>query len=307
MTQDQLDAWRPRSVRGAADQLVAAGLMAAPDAVAWAQAQLDRLLADGVATPLHRLSTIRSGGRDECVGHLWTWIRPGEGDAEAFLMDVEITPEHRGRGLGRAAVVAAEQEAAGLGATVVRLNVYTHNRAAVRLYEGLGYLPTGMTVTRRLDAGAPDAGAGVDGAPVVTVGALTEADRSSLTRAGVHPDALLPVGPTSAGHRLWTARDLAGQPVAVVRLLVTERSDGRHVVGRRLEVVAGRRREGLGRAVVRVVEERCVAGGIRSVTMTLEEPTAAARALADRCGYRVAARTLARRLTGPGAGGFATT
>ena len=293
MGQDELAAWRPRSVRGAADHLVAAGLLPATDAATWAQAQFDSLLPRGVATPLHQLSTVRTSQARECVGHVWTWVRPRAGDLEALVVDVEILPEHRGRGLGRAAMVAAQHAVQALGASVVRLNVHVHNRAAVRLYEGLGYDVSGVTVTRRLD----ERGGSEDATPSVILYAPTEADRSALTGAGVRRDVVLP-GPASSGQRLWVARDLASEPVAVVQLQVVDRSDGRHAVGHHVEVVEGRRRQGVGRSVVRAVEGLCVDAGIRSVTMTVDHPSSAARALVERCGYRVAARSMTKAVAG---------
>jgi hypothetical protein len=60
---------------------------------------------------------------------------------DAFLYDIELAPATRGRGLGRATMLAAEDAARELGADRIRLNVFGHNTAARRLYESLGYRP----------------------------------------------------------------------------------------------------------------------------------------------------------------------
>lgn len=70
------------------------------------------------------------------------------GEAEGFLANIEILPEYQGRGLGAAVVrgIIAEADARGLP---VRLQVLKIN-PALRLYERLGFLPTGETETHYL-------------------------------------------------------------------------------------------------------------------------------------------------------------
>ena len=58
------------------------------------------------------------------------------------INNVFVTPEARGRGIGRALMEAAES-VLGQGATV-KLNVATNNKNAVRLYESIGYETKGL-------------------------------------------------------------------------------------------------------------------------------------------------------------------
>ena len=147
MTWDDFDAWAPRSVRDLAAGRVAAGLQETADADAFAEGLLLDLLPDGLATPLHHLWSVRCGPSDETVGHLWMRVRPLEREVEAYVLDVGIEPAARGRGLGRATMLAAERAARDLAATVVRLTVLAANTAARRLYDSLGYTVAAHDIT----------------------------------------------------------------------------------------------------------------------------------------------------------------
>ncbi len=61
-----------------------------------------------------------------------------------------IDPAHRGRGLGRAAMVLAEEAARSQGASELGLNVFGPNTVARRLYESLGYETTAVNMRKPL-------------------------------------------------------------------------------------------------------------------------------------------------------------
>lgn len=70
----------------------------------------------------------------------WLWLGPDPyRDNGLFVYDVEIDEPHRGRGLGRGAMLAAEQIARDAGLTSLGLNVFGWNHAAEALYRSLGY------------------------------------------------------------------------------------------------------------------------------------------------------------------------
>jgi ribosomal-protein-alanine N-acetyltransferase len=64
------------------------------------------------------------------------------GWAEGFdvpSLGIAVHPEQRGRGIARQFMQHLHRVAIGRGAERVRLKVYRHNQAAVKLYESLGY------------------------------------------------------------------------------------------------------------------------------------------------------------------------
>ena len=97
-----------------------------------AQAQTDMALAEPGSVVLAG----RAGG--EQVGALWLDL-DGE---ETFVLDIKVGPAHRGRGHGRALMVATEDFARSHGCTAVALSVFGNNPLARGLYDSLGYQVT---------------------------------------------------------------------------------------------------------------------------------------------------------------------
>ncbi|MFG2294182.1 GNAT family N-acetyltransferase [Streptomyces sp. NPDC048603] len=96
----------------------------------------DAQLAAYAAEPGRHTWTAEHDGRP--VGHVS--LRRHDDGSGARLGRVLIAPEARGLGLGRVLLTGALGRAFGeLGLPAVDLGVYTHNTAAVRLYESLGF------------------------------------------------------------------------------------------------------------------------------------------------------------------------
>ncbi|GAC1576211.1 MAG: GNAT family N-acetyltransferase [Candidatus Dormibacteria bacterium] len=66
-----------------------------------------------------------------------------EGDGSAQVVSVWVRPEHRGRGVARALTTAAMDFAAAAGIVRLTLWVTDGNAAARRLYDSMGFRPTG--------------------------------------------------------------------------------------------------------------------------------------------------------------------
>jgi ribosomal protein S18 acetylase RimI-like enzyme len=148
MRPEEFTAWAERSRRGFVDQQVAAGVLPATAAAAYAEEQFARLLPEGLGTPGHHLWTVHAG--DAPVGHLWLWVQEHPDGLEGFVVDIDVEPAYRGRGLGRAAMLAAEETARDWGVSALRLNVFGHNAAAAGLYAGLGYRVTAQMLRKDL-------------------------------------------------------------------------------------------------------------------------------------------------------------
>ena len=139
MTGDEFDAWREETLRAYADEQVAAGVWEADDALGTARRHQAALPPDGRDTAGMRFLTA-SLADGTPVGVLWLGLTHPRGTRDcAFLYDIEVRPEHRGAGLGRALLAAAEQAARAGGAAALELNVFGGNARALRLYTGAGY------------------------------------------------------------------------------------------------------------------------------------------------------------------------
>ena len=149
MTAAQFEAWLEGSIRSFAEDLANATGQPLRDTSARARQQFAEWLPAGVATENTWLMTIVDATGAE-VGALWLGPHPQRAEV-AFGYDIEINPEHRGRGLGRAAMLAAEQLARQAGFTELALNVFGFNDPARRLYDSLGYRVVSTQMTKRLE------------------------------------------------------------------------------------------------------------------------------------------------------------
>lgn len=317
MTGAELDAWAVRSVAGFAAQQVASGSQPHVEAAASAEKTFAELLPDGSVTPSHHFWCVREvGAGHRTVGHVWLRVRPVPGEVEGYVYDVELVPDARGRGLGRATMRATEEAARELGATVMRLNVFGHNVSAIRLYESLGYAVAIVSLHRRLgDQAGPDASAGPrvelrdmtageyvvfrprfeaeHAVDVAEAWAMPTAD--ARRRAADDLAAWLPRGRLSEGHLLWTAYD-GEEPVGPVWLHLQERSDGLHAFGFQLEVPDQLDGESHGSAVVETVLRACRERGVVALGLSVLGSDKGARRTYEDAGFELTAQTMVRQL-----------
>ena len=92
--------------------------------------------------PLGRAWLIEEAG--QCVGYAVLGLGFGieYGGADAFVDDLYLVPEARGRGLGSAVLALLEAEARALGLAALFLVVDPENQPARRLYDRAGFAGT---------------------------------------------------------------------------------------------------------------------------------------------------------------------
>jgi ribosomal protein S18 acetylase RimI-like enzyme len=300
LTADEFGPWSRRSVSGFAAQQVAAGVSTEPEATAYAEQQLAQLLPDGPTTPTHRIWAVHVDD-GPAVGTLWLQVPRSLGQGPAYVFDVDIDPSHRGRGLGRATMLAAESAAREAGASAISLNVFGHNGAALGLYDALGYTVTRTTLSRRLErtpllAAPPAARPTSTG---VNLREMTEqeyaAARWSLDRAAAGElPRLLPEGPATRSQRVWVVTDTGGAVVGTAWMSLQHRSDGVHALVRLVEVRPELRRRGYGRSAVQALQR--AAQRLRVVTLTAEVDDLVSRAMFSSGGLELTAQTMTKAL-----------
>lgn len=108
---------------------------------------LERLLPGGSPAPGQLIGRLRCA--DQYVGYLW--IGPAGTDQQRWwVWDVVINDDQRGRGLGRQAMLLAEELAREQGATTLGLNVFTNNIVARSLYNSLEYEESSVQMRKQL-------------------------------------------------------------------------------------------------------------------------------------------------------------
>ena len=134
MTDDEVTAYRDGGVATYAASREEAG--EPPElAMKTSVASFDEMLPDGRPGSGQHLFHLRHEG--EVAGVLWVCLR---WPAQAWVYDVEVAPDRRGRGLGAAAMVQAARWTRSRGVPWLGLNVFGPNARARSLYERLGYV-----------------------------------------------------------------------------------------------------------------------------------------------------------------------
>ncbi|MFI5907461.1 GNAT family N-acetyltransferase [Dactylosporangium sp. NPDC051541] len=148
MTQDELDARLPALHEEYADDEVRAGRDRPETVRANVAALFRQLLPNGVATAGHLLF---SGVDDTGAVVGWIWLAlPGEKRPQAWVYDIQVDPEYRRRGFGRALMLAAEDELRARGVFELGLNVFGHNVGAQALYSSIGFQIKSTTMAKDL-------------------------------------------------------------------------------------------------------------------------------------------------------------
>jgi GNAT superfamily N-acetyltransferase len=80
------------------------------------------------------------------VGSVFLGVR----DGGAWLYDITIADGERGKGYGRAAMTALEDEVRALGHETIRLNVWGGNEVARGLYRSLGWAEESVHMRKHL-------------------------------------------------------------------------------------------------------------------------------------------------------------
>ena len=148
MTVEEFDAWVPGAIEEYANDHIRAGSRPADTALESSKKEFAKLLPDGVATVGHHLLIAEDGA--DYVGLLWLNIPEGEPVPRVFVYNVVVDESQRGKGYGRAIMLAAEPYARQHGADTIRLHVFGDNTVARGLYESLVYVATNINMAKPL-------------------------------------------------------------------------------------------------------------------------------------------------------------
>lgn len=138
LLKDEIADYIPRQTMTYAAALTEHLFLTAEAAAARAARSATDAFPAGEAGAGHWLYAVEDGEGTR-VGILWLG-EPFDGEPDSlWVYDIEIDPEHRGRGLGRDAMLLAEEEARRLGRQRIKLNVFARNAVARALYLSLGF------------------------------------------------------------------------------------------------------------------------------------------------------------------------
>ena len=148
MTAREFEAFRQKSVEDYAQNLMQGQKLSSEEALRQAEKEFTGIVPQGLETPGNALMIIEEAQTGQNVGVIWFVLEEDDGVKVAFLSDFLIEEAHRRRGYAAAALREMERRARESGCAECRLFVWSHNEAAMRLYEKCGY-----TVLRRTQEG----------------------------------------------------------------------------------------------------------------------------------------------------------
>jgi ribosomal protein S18 acetylase RimI-like enzyme len=148
MTAAEFAPFRERTIKAYAAEHVRTGDWSPDRAETLSAEQTDQLLPHGVDTEgtLLLVAETEAAG---VIGLVWVALEVAQSQS-AWIFDIEIVLEQRGKGYGRALLAAAEREVVARGGDSLTLNVFGGNLVAQGLYKSAGYEITSMHMRKSL-------------------------------------------------------------------------------------------------------------------------------------------------------------
>jgi ribosomal protein S18 acetylase RimI-like enzyme len=119
------------------------------DALKVAEESFRRLLPEGVNSANQFLFSVQDQ-KGSTIGTLWFAKKQERGKISAFVYDINLLPESRGKGLGRELMGLLEAETRRLGFERIGLHVFGYNKRAIHLYEDCGFETTNRIMEKLL-------------------------------------------------------------------------------------------------------------------------------------------------------------
>ncbi|WP_446664438.1 N-acetyltransferase family protein [Flexivirga sp. B27] len=148
VTDAELPDFISTTMREYADQKHRMGGVPLEQAVAESEAESEQYFPGGRLSEGHAvfIATDDAGAR---VGRLWMAPRGVDKDT-AFIYDIEVQADQRGKGYGRALMREAEKWSRDNGYQTLALHVFGGNDIAINLYRSLGFITTDVMMKLEL-------------------------------------------------------------------------------------------------------------------------------------------------------------
>jgi GNAT superfamily N-acetyltransferase len=148
MAETDYPAWRDHGIKAFAADKIQSGY-SPENALKLSEESYTSGLPQGLKTPDNYIFTILNAS-EQPVGALWFATKEHFGKKTAFIYDIEINLAERGKGLGKATMLALEAEVKKLGIHKINLHVFAFNKTAHALYASLGYKTTDITMEKAI-------------------------------------------------------------------------------------------------------------------------------------------------------------
>lgn len=149
ITHEEFVKWKAHSFENYKKEKEKSGL-SPEDAALVAERSFKSLLPHDEQSPNQFLYSVVEKASKQVIGTLW-WGLQGEGNSKSpWIYDIELHESSRGKGYGRATMLAAEVTVKEKGFSKLGLHVFGHNKVARGLYESLGFQTTNVVMSKEL-------------------------------------------------------------------------------------------------------------------------------------------------------------
>jgi ribosomal protein S18 acetylase RimI-like enzyme len=149
MTDPEFEAWQAHSRVNYAAEKEKEGL-SPEDAKAEAEKSFAKHLPQGKLTEGHNIYAVIRAEDGLLVGHLWWGLQNHGSKKVPWIFDIELLPNMRGKGYGRATMELAQRDVLDKGFSRLGLHVFGHNKVARSLYESLGFETSNVVMYKEL-------------------------------------------------------------------------------------------------------------------------------------------------------------
>ncbi|HSL43782.1 MAG TPA: GNAT family N-acetyltransferase [Anaerolineales bacterium] len=139
LQQEDFERFVDREIRGYAADHVRNGNWPPEGAYERSKKEFEHYLPDGIYSKDQYLYSIIDEEGNK-VGVLWVQVK----DRQAFIFDFVIDEEFRGKGYGKQALAAMDEQLKSMNVEVVALHVFGDNITAQELYKKMGFEVTGI-------------------------------------------------------------------------------------------------------------------------------------------------------------------
>ncbi len=150
ISEEAFHSWWGPAVHSYASDKVRSGNDSEEGSVERAEKEFKSLLPEGRSTKNNYIYSLVDEKNNVSVGILWVNTENKNMPGTAFIYDIEIYEQYRGKGYGRAALILLEEKVKELGKEKISLHVFGHNERARKLYELLGYKETNIMMAKEL-------------------------------------------------------------------------------------------------------------------------------------------------------------
>lgn len=145
LQQEDFERFLAREIQQYAEDHVRNGNWSAEEALERSKQEFEHYLPDGIHSKDQYLYSLRDDNESK-VGILWVQVK----DRKAFIFDFVIDEAFRGKGYGKQALAAMEEELKSMDVESVGLHVFGDNIVAQELYKKAGFEITGIHMRKTL-------------------------------------------------------------------------------------------------------------------------------------------------------------